>query len=130
MKKVYPNKENITFIICDDIRIEAGNKFALLGVYAGGDIVLQNNKLPINIASLAFYFNFLDGEGKFNTRFKLIDPDGEVLMETNLEPSDKKKDKRLTVILKISPFNIKKLGQYTIDLFLDKKIYEKSFVVQ
>ena len=67
-----PNKnlELIYTLFCDDVRLEAGNKLSLMGVFQ--NIMVQ--QLPISLIKFAV-LNHWSGEGSYLTEVRILSPD-------------------------------------------------------
>lgn len=121
--KVYPTQEEMAFIVCDDIRAEAGNKMGLLGVYGGYEIVFQDDALnnsqeSLSIPSLSFYFSFRDGVGNYTSRISVKYGDRSLLDE-EMGVIPKQEGRAGVVAFKMAPFTVAGFGTYTVSLVLD-----------
>ena len=64
-------------LLCDDVRIEAGNKFSLMGVFQ--NIILPG--FPYSIVKFAV-LNHWEGQGEFETQVRILNPDHEELVSS------------------------------------------------
>jgi len=64
------NLQLIYTILCDDVRIEMGNKISLMGVFQN----IMVEKLPVSLIKFAVV-NHLEGEGHYNTEVRILSPD-------------------------------------------------------
>ena len=75
-------------IVCEQVRIEAHNKLAILGFYGvapNADIILTDLEKPSQILFL-FGLGLLAEEERFRMHYSLLKPDGSIL--TNTEPDN------------------------------------------
>lgn len=127
MQKKYPTDEKTSFILCEDIRQETGNKVSFLGVYGGRNIIFRGEGEKVQLPSLAFVFSFLDGEGEFNITFSIINSKKDEIFSQPAGILKKKLGKIMNVYLKVSPFAGKVFGKFSARLKLDEKTYERTF---
>jgi hypothetical protein len=64
------NLQLIYTILCDDVRLEMGNKISLMGVFQN----IMVEKLPVSLIKFAVV-NHLEGEGQYNTEVRILSPD-------------------------------------------------------
>lgn len=107
-------------LFCDDIRVEVGNKFSLMGVY-GGEMLIAAT-FPVQIAKLGimvWLISDVDDKPK-RVVTSVILPDGTELLSTevpsdfpvqNIEGSSKM---NLTQVIPISPMPIPKEGMIEV----------------
>ena len=116
-KKLLPKHEFT--VMLDDIREEKGGKFTLIGLYSKDIIV---DFIPTTIAKFCFFTRLLGGEGQFNFKFSLKDPDGnEMLTKFSPFQINTSAESHSNLNLTISPFTIKKEGNYKFAMLLDDK---------
>ncbi|MBU2630016.1 MAG: hypothetical protein KKE61_15470, partial [Proteobacteria bacterium] len=104
------------FIICDDIRMELGNKMSLMGIYPDtinfNSTINQQNKWPKS-KSLALYAQIkLEGEERLSdiSAFKIeIDYDGEIIQiaKNELHEEQEKKQKGILINALFNNFQFK-----------------------
>jgi len=125
--KTFPSKDFL--ILCDDIRIESGNKTSLLG-YMGstGTVVNVQKTDKVVLSSIVCVVSLLDGEGSFNSRLDLIDPAGKERVKGEPQQVQLRPGQTTNVAIKISPFAISE-GRYVVRMSLDDKRYEYHFSV-
>ena len=64
------NLQLLYTLLCDDVRIEMGNKISLMGVFQN----IMVEKLPASLIKFAIV-NHLEGEGNYNTEVRILSPD-------------------------------------------------------
>ena len=78
------NLQLIYTLLCDDVRLEMGNKISLMGVFQN----IMVEKLPVSLIKFAVV-NHWRGEGFHNTEVRIVSPDRNNLIvtsqSTNLE---------------------------------------------
>ena len=108
-------------ILCDDVRLEAGNKLSLMGVFQN----VYVPKFPAAVLRFAVV-NHWEGQGEFQTEVRILNPQGkETLRSTpgrfaisGLGPAD-----NITFFTNVS-FN--EPGSYTLQIFLSGKLVRES----
>ena len=65
-----PNLQLIYTLLCDDVRLEMGNKISLMGVFQN----IMVEKLPISLIKFAVV-NHWRGEGQHQTEVRIVSPD-------------------------------------------------------
>lgn len=130
MDKLYPQAEDLNFVLCDEIRQEIGNKISLMGVYSGGDLIVpkKDDKKHV-VASLSFFFGFTNGEGIFEGKFVIKDPTGKVILTNPIKELKKEKDKGMNFVAAVKPFHLT-IGKYTVSLWLDDHEFINTFDVK
>ncbi len=64
------NKIQLSYtILCDDVRLEVGNKISLMGVFQN----IMVERLPISLIKFAV-INHWRGEGKYETEIRILSP--------------------------------------------------------
>lgn len=126
---VVPSDAKTLFLVADDIRIETGGKLTILGLFAAGQILLHTPILPIALQSLAFCMMFTDGEGKFSSTAKFLDPSGKDIVPPITAVLVKEPTKTATQILKLVPFSIASFGEYKCIVTLDQTAFQRSFFI-
>lgn len=118
-KKVFP--EHKVTLLADDIREEKNGKISLIGIYTGGNIMIEG-VLPVAFPKFCFFVRFYDGDGEFKVDCALTGPDGEALL--NVKKGMKliaKKNTYGNLNVFLAPFNIAKEGEYRFTVNLDDK---------
>ncbi|MGI8812213.1 MAG: DUF6941 family protein [Pyrinomonadaceae bacterium] len=64
------NLQLIYTLLCDDVRIEMGNKISLMGIFQN----IMVDKLPISLIKFAV-INHWKGEGNHQTEVRILSPD-------------------------------------------------------
>jgi len=123
--------KNIKIIICDDVRLEVGNKVSLMGIYSGNlrvsvlkailpmvNIVVMLEEVKTKFTSVIIYYT---------------DPKGKKFPEISIQTDfDKDKSKNRNFITRISPYLIEDTGTAEFKVFFknkDKILNEKDPVV-
>ena len=57
-------------LLCDDVRIEMGNKISLMGIFQN----IMVEKLPVSLIKFAV-INHWQGEGNYQTEVRILSPD-------------------------------------------------------
>ena len=72
------NLELIYTLLCDDVRIEMGNKISLMGVFQN----IMVERLPISLIKFAV-INHWQGDGDHQTEVRILSPDKSNLIVTS-----------------------------------------------
>ena len=72
------NLQLIYTLLCDDVRIEMGNKISLMGIFQN----IMVDKLPISLIKFAV-INHWRGEGNHQTEVRILTPDRTNLIVTS-----------------------------------------------
>ena len=75
------NAQNLNLIytlLCDDVRIEMGNKISLMGIFQN----IMVEKLPVSLIKFAV-INHWRGEGNYETEVRILSPDRSNLLVTS-----------------------------------------------
>ena len=72
------NLQLIYTLLCDDVRIEMGNKISLMGIFQN----IMVDKLPISLIKFAV-INHWKGEGNHQTEVRILSPDKSNLVVTS-----------------------------------------------
>jgi hypothetical protein len=64
------NLQLLYTLLCDDVRLEMGNKISLMGVFQN----IMVEKLPVSLIKFAVV-NHLEGEGDYQTEVRILSPD-------------------------------------------------------
>jgi len=133
----YPNPQDVTFLVAEDIRQEASNKISFIGAYTGRSLQIPASGpsqhvagVTLTLPQLAFYFGLRGGKGVYSARPELIGPDN-VNLTPGLQAQQAAKPIEtlvLDIMFKVAPFPLK-LGTYRARVFLDDKVYEQTFSV-
>lgn len=127
MKK-YPN--DVRFLLAEDFRTETGKKLTLLGVYAGDDINLGGEAAGQALASLIVLIIGRGALGKFEAKVEIRNPSKELMFDPVNNTLEIVEEQNFVIPLKISPFPIPQLGEYTVTLFLDDRSYPYHFLIR
>jgi hypothetical protein len=72
------NLKLIYTLMCDDVRIEMGNKISLMGIFQN----IMVEKLPVSLIKFAV-INHWRGEGNHETEVRIVSPDKQNLVVTS-----------------------------------------------
>jgi hypothetical protein len=72
------NLQLVYTLLCDDVRIEMGNKISLMGIFQN----IMVEKLPVSIIKFAVINHFM-GNGHHQTEVRILSPDRENLVVTS-----------------------------------------------
>ena len=73
-----PNLKLIYTLLCDDVRIEMGNKISLMGIFQN----IMVEKLPVSLIKFAV-INHWKGQGNHETEVRILAPDKSNLVVTS-----------------------------------------------
>jgi hypothetical protein len=73
-----PNLKLIYTLLCDDVRIEMGNKISLMGIFQN----IMVEKLPVSLIKFAVINHWL-GQGNHETEVRILAPDKSNLVVTS-----------------------------------------------
>lgn len=72
------NLQLLYTLMCDDVRIEMGNKISLMGIFQN----IMVEKLPVSLIKFAV-INHWQGEGNHQTEVRIMSPDKQNLVVTS-----------------------------------------------
>jgi hypothetical protein len=72
------NLQLLYTLLCDDVRIEMGNKISLMGIFQN----IMVEKLPVSLIKFAV-INHWRGEGNHQTEVRIVSPDKKNLVVTS-----------------------------------------------
>ena len=121
-------------LLCDDIRLEAGNKATLLGYYG----MLPRVKVLLKewgkaLDRLVFMVSFREATGPFAARLKVINPDGSDFLEVGpieggptATPND-----NAVIAFGLIGIVFKQQGKYQVEIAIgDAKAYDSALIVE
>lgn len=73
-----PNLRLIYTLLCDDVRIEMGNKISLMGIFQN----IMVEKLPVSLIKFAV-INHWRGQGNHQTEVRILSPDKSNMVVTS-----------------------------------------------
>jgi hypothetical protein len=130
MPKRLPSDERTYFLIGEDVRLEPGGKFTVIGGAGAGEIqVPQLPKEGAVFGSLTFLFSFTDGEGDFVAEVGLRGPAEMEFPKPGPGNVVKQPNGYMNVIHKVAPFPVV-LGNYTVSVILDGALYSRQFQIK
>jgi hypothetical protein len=113
-------------ILCDDVRLEMGNKLSLMGIF-------ENIFLPAFPAMLlkCAVVNHWMGAGDFETQVKVLSPDGREVAASALSSFRIEAQGSADNVTFFANVQVERAGTYTIRTFLDgKMVSEKPLYVR
>ena len=110
--------ESIKIIVCDDVRHELNGKMSLMGLYIDNLIVQQ---IPTLLSKL-FFVIMVDGiKKKINKIHVTIYPtEGDPVVLEQKSPFNTKIGKSVNFVMGFSPFEIKKEGEFRMEVKFSK----------
>lgn len=135
MTKNYPIAKNVKFILCEDVRMEAHQKLALLGVFPADSITVLGAKPPpagpgvAVLTSLAIVTVIKSVTGSFDARLRIVGPDGGTAFDEHIGQIDLPKRGAATLAAKTMGFVVPAFGPYRAELQLDDKVFPFQFEI-
>lgn len=139
MSNKAPSKQDVRFILAEDIRPEIMGKLSVQGFIPGETFFVGGKPPPelgpnvaFAVPSLTFLFVITGGEGKFDGRFRVIGPDKKTMVvDTPAEkPIEKIKGKAALFATASKPFVGPAFGTYAVELELGSSKFRFSMTVQ
>ncbi len=128
MPKTYPSAIH-NFIVAEFVRPEAGGKTTIIGAFSIGKIILlENTPLPALIP-LGLFVAFKDGEGTFQGKVRITDPNAKELVSGVLGSVVKEPNQGMQFAINFSTLPLVATGDYLVDVMLDDRIYQEHFSV-
>ncbi len=81
MREQFMNNQNLQLVytlLCDDVRLEMGNKISLMGIFQN----IMVEKLPVSLIKFAV-INHWRGEGIHQTEVRIVSPDKNNIVVTS-----------------------------------------------
>ncbi len=72
------NLQLVYTLLCDDVRIEMGNKISLMGIFQN----IMVERLPVSLIKFAV-LNHWRGEGNYQTEVRILTPDRDSMVVTS-----------------------------------------------
>ncbi|MGH8108103.1 MAG: DUF6941 family protein [Arenimonas sp.] len=118
--KTYPSWSR--FLLCEDARAEQNGKHSILGLFAGDNISLVE-KIPkgseFAVDRICIFIILKGGVGQFKIGAKFIEPNGKAQLRDLVEDAEMVAGQPCCINIRFSPFPMKELGIYSIELMLD-----------
>ena len=126
-----PPDSAVRFMLCDEVRLEHGNKLAILGFFPGNGVNLPGNQdgEPEAVPALTFIFLIEDGEGHFNATFNITDELDNTLFANDIGLIQKNPGVPAVAIVRVAPFKSKIWGSHTANIYLSGRRYTKDFTL-
>lgn len=122
--KAIPEDATVAMLLCEDVREEARGKISLVGVYAGGDIVVRSTEGAR--VRTCFYWIIQSGVGTFKARLEVAAPDGQSVIDVPIGDIEKKPENFASLaFLGVMPNP--QVGWYNVKLYLDDVSYTRGF---
>jgi hypothetical protein len=120
-----PTDANIDFLVCDAVRQNAEGKLDIAGYYPICEVKIDPAaRLPVSL-NLTFVFILKDGEGRFRTMFRIVDPLGKELHRFDLPEIVKPANSGHAMMLPVAQIPIAHSGNYTISIEIDGQPYQR-----
>jgi len=124
-----PNSSGIHLsftLLCDDVRLEAGNKLSFMGVFQN----IMVEQLPVSLIKFAV-INHWEGEGRGTTEVRVLSPDrSEVVVASASTPLDLAAGGFTDNVSFFVNVVLPQAGTYTIQTLLDSEVVDEfPFVV-
>jgi hypothetical protein len=119
-------------LVCEDIRVEKGNKATILGFYGiTPDVHIKIRELGKPIQRLMFVFLGAEGGGQYKVTIRVVDPDGGQLRQfPSLDFNLASPASVNTVAIGIHDIVFVKQGEYKLQLIADDNAqFETKFLV-
>jgi hypothetical protein len=124
-----PADDRSSFLLCEDVRQEVGNKLSFMGVFTNDDIVVPKGSDAIVLASLVWVLLARGGNGPVVTQIVVVDPAGEKLFESPPSEAAMETGKSHIMLAKmVGP--ILKIGVYTAKFIFDGSTIERTFEIK
>jgi hypothetical protein len=127
-----PSDSNVTFLLCEQVRVEQGGKSSLMGFFPAAEMLVPDTAETITLPSLALYFVMVGPEeGNYTTSVTLLLPSSKVLFaDVPLPNGVKQANRPLSIACHVVPFQSPESGTFTTILKLDDASYRRSFSIQ
>ncbi len=126
--KKYP--DSIKVLLAEEIRQEKNNKLSLLGIFAGDDILL-NDEPGKALPALVVYAVFRGGKGKSSVKTNIFSPNKEKEIFSRTSEVIMKENQNMIVAFKLTPFEVPAFGKYSIEwIFDNSKKYSFEFEIK
>lgn len=113
-------------ILCDDVRLEAGNKISLMGVFQN----VYVPKFPAGVIKFAVV-NHWEGRGEFQTEVRILDPGGKQTARSAPAPFTIANPGPADNITFFTNVSFAEPGTYTLQIFLSGELVrETTFIVR
>jgi hypothetical protein len=108
------------FCLCDDIgRVEGTSKVILIGVFEQ----IQVEELPVQHPKLWVFARWGTGVGTFSARTQIVDPEGEVVFQTEEIPFTLEMvEQSHNVSGQLLGLPLESAGTYWVEAFLDEEL--------
>lgn len=124
-----PTKYDV--ILCEDVREEKGKKLTILGFFVGDDIIVPSDipKEKINL-KLTFLTRLKDGEGKWQAAWRILSPDGSILVPAEkLGEVEKFEGKHVLIAIQHLVHKVSEFGMHKFVLTLEDKDFEFEYEI-
>ena len=112
-------------ILCDDVRLEMGNKLSLMGIFE--NVFLQS--FPAVLLRFAVINHWL-GAGDYQTQVRVISPEGRDVAQSAQSAFRIEPDGYADNVTFFANVQLERAGRYSIQTFIDgKMVFEKPLFV-
>lgn len=125
---VYPTESDVTFILCDEVRQEVHGKLSLMGVYAGGDVLLEKDLASTSLR-LSFYWAFESGLGPYDWQMIVTAPSGSRFFETPVGQTENTLDGQIVLVVVFIHTGFEQ-GTYKVTVRLNGREYTRHIRVK
>lgn len=121
-------------LVCDDIRVEAGNKATLLGFYGvlpTVRIILKEWDKPLE--KITFLISRYGATRQYSAQFKIINPDATTLATSNVVTATPAPDESSSSAVGFSfpMLTFRQEGKHGVEVLIDNQaVYHSTFLVQ
>lgn len=120
-----PEPNEVTLLLCEDVRIETNNKITLLGAYLGNSIRARDIG-ETSVLPLSFVLCVGGGVGVYDMTLSLHYPSGKEILRDS-RPMTKLEGQMAAHLFKLANLRLLEEGTYKIDFKLDGRSYPLFF---
>ena len=125
------------FFLAEDIRMEAGGKPLLLGLYVDDTILVDmpdsdpelSYDQPIVLNEMAVLASFPGTSGKFTGKLSITDSSGKILLQTGEGEFQTENNGILNIVSRFRPFIFERFGKFKFVVELDENHFEFNFTI-
>jgi hypothetical protein len=126
MSSTQPNKnlQLVYTLLCDDVRLEAGNRLSFMGVFQS--LIVQ--QLPLSLIKFAVV-NHWEGRGKYLSQIQILTPDRQKAIvasqPTPFEISTAGFADNVSFFVSVT---FPTAGQYVVQTLIDSNLFQERFL--
>ncbi len=119
------------FLVADNVRQESTGKVTIIGAFSAGQIILTGKPVfPVSLP-LAFFVVFKDGEGIFDAKIRITDPNQKTIGDAiSLGLLTKNPQQAMQLLINFPMIPLIGEGEYKVEIMLDDRVYTEEFVVR